>query len=186
MNKLSIFSLTLSFISLMIFWIIMSGFFDFIHLGLGVLSVAGVMYVNYKLKTHRFFEDDMDDVSELRFFRAFYYVGWMVIQIIIAGFHVAGIIIRPKMPIHTTMITFRANLPSAHARMILGNSITLTPGTLTIDITGDRFTVHAIDDKSYEGITNDKMPREVLKLFEKEERQVIEDLQIITQTKKAG
>jgi multicomponent Na+:H+ antiporter subunit E len=174
----------MSFISLMTFWIIMSGFFDFIHLGLGVLSVASVIYVNYKLKTHRFFEDDMDDLSELRFIRAAYYIGWLVIQIIIAGFHVAKIIIRPKMPIHTTMLTFRVNLPSAHARMILGNSITLTPGTLTIDITGDRFIVHAIDDKSYEAISSDKMPREVLKLFEKEERQVIEDLQIITQTKR--
>jgi multicomponent Na+:H+ antiporter subunit E len=186
MNKLSYFSLTMTFISLMTFWIIMSGFFDFIHLGLGVLSVAGVMYVNYRLKAHRFFEDDMNDVSEVRFFRAIYYVGWMIVQIIISGFHVAGIIIRPKMPIHTTMITFRANLPSAHARMILGNSITLTPGTLTIDITGDRFTVHAIDDNTYQGIINDKMPREVLKLFEKEERQVVEDVKIITQTKKAG
>jgi len=174
----------MSFISLMTFWIIMSGFFDFIHLGLGVLSVASVIYVNYKLKTHRFFEDDMDDLSELRFTRAAYYIVWMVIQIIIAGIHVAKIIIRPKMPIHTTMLTFRVNLPSAHARMILGNSITLTPGTLTIDITGDRFIVHAIDDKSYEAISSDKMPREVLKLFEKEERQVIEDLQIITQTKR--
>jgi len=174
----------MSFISLMTFWIIMSGFFDFIHLGLGVLSVTGVMYVNYKLKTHRFFEDDMDDLSELRFIRAAYYIGWLVIQIIIAGFHVAKIIIRPKMPIHTTMLTFRVNLPSAHARMILGNSITLTPGTLTIDITGDRFIVHAIDEKSFHSISSDKMPREVLKLFEKEERQVVEDLQIITQTKR--
>ncbi|MCC5940967.1 MAG: Na+/H+ antiporter subunit E [Balneolaceae bacterium] len=185
MNKLSFFSLTMSFLSLMTFWVIMSGFFDFIHLGLGVLTVAGVMYVNYQLKTHRFFDDDMDDLSEVRFGRAVYYVFWMIIQIVIAGFHVVGIIIRRKMPIHTTMITFRTNLPSAHARMILGNSISLTPGTLTIEIEGDMFIVHAIDDKSFEGISSDKMPREVLKLFQKEERQVIEDLQIITQTKKA-
>lgn len=164
----------------------MSGFFDAIHLGLGVLSVVSVMYVNYKLKTHRFFKDDMDDLSELRFSRAAYYIGWMIIQIIMAGFHVAGIIIRRKMPIHTTMITFRANLPSAHARMILGNSISLTPGTLTIDITEDFFIVHSIDEKSYEGIASDKMPREVLKLFEKEERQVIHDLKITTQTEKVS
>lgn len=164
----------------------MSGFFDAIHLGLGVLSVISVMYVNYKLKAHRFFKDDMDDLSELRFSRAAYYIGWMIIQIIMAGFHVAGIIIRRKMPIHTTMITFRANLPSAHARMILGNSISLTPGTLTIDITEDFFIVHSIDEKSYEGIASDKMPREVLKLFEKEERQVIHDLKITTQTEKVS
>ena len=167
----------------MAFWVIMSGFFDFIHLGLGVVTVAGVMYVNYQLKTHRFFDDDMDDLSEVRFGRAVYYVFWMVLQIVIAGFHVVRIIIRRKMPIHTTMITFRANLPSAHAKMILGNSISLTPGTLTIDIEGDLFTVHAIDDTSFAGIATDKMPRQVLKLFEKEERQVVEDLKIVTRTK---
>ena len=172
----------MSFISLMTFWVIMSGFLDFVHLGLGVLTVAGVMYVNYQLKTHRFFDDDMDDLSEVRFSRAVYYVFWMIIQIIVAGFHVVGIIVRRKMPIHTTMITFKANLPSAHARMILGNSISLTPGTLTIEIEGDMFIVHAIDDKSFEGISSDKMPREVLKLFQKEERQVVENLQIITRT----
>jgi multicomponent Na+:H+ antiporter subunit E len=184
MNKLSIYSLTLSFISLMVFWIVMSGFFDVIHLGLGVASVAGVMYVNYKLKTHRFFDDDMDDLSELRIGQAIMYVPWMIVQIVIAGFHVVWIICHFRMPIHTTIIQFKANLPSAHAKMILGNSITLTPGTLTIDIDGDHFTVHAIDDKSFEGIVTDVMPRKVLNLFEKDGREVIEDVQIITRTKK--
>lgn len=162
----------------------MSGFFDLIHLSLGVASVAGVMFVNYKLKTHRFFDDDMDDLSELRIGQAILFVPWMTIQIIIAGFHVVWIICHFKMPIHTTIIQFKANLPSAHAKMILGNSITLTPGTLTVDIDGDYFTVHAIDDKSFEGIVTDIMPRKVLNLFKKDGRQVVEDVQVITQTKK--
>lgn len=178
MNKLSFFSLTMSFISLMIFWIVMSGFLTAIHLSLGVLSVASVMYVNYKLKVHRFFDDDMDDLSELRFGRAFIYFFWMFYQIIVAGFHVLIVISRPKMPIETTIIQFKADLPSAHAKMILGNSISLTPGTLTIDIEGDLFTVHALDTKSYEAITSDIMPRQVLKLFEKTERQVVSDINI--------
>lgn len=178
MNKLSFFSLTMSFISLMIFWIIMSGFLDFIHIGLGVLSVGSVMYVNYKLKVHRFFDDDMDDLSDLNFGRAVYYFFWMFIQVLIAGFHVLIVITRPKMPIQTAMVRFKVDLPSAHAKMILGNSITLTPGTLTVDIEGDQFTVHALDEKSYEGIVSDEMPRQVLKLFEKEERQVVSDIRI--------
>lgn len=162
----------------------MSGFLDLIHLGMGVVTVVGVMFLNYKLKSHRFFEDDMNDLKELRFLRAGYYVLWMIVQIIVAGFHVVSVIIRPKMPIHTTILKFRVDLPSAHARMILGNSITLTPGTLTIDITGNQFTVHSLDDNSCESIVSDKMPREVLKLFQKEERQVISDLHIIQLTEK--
>lgn len=178
MNKQSVFSLTLSFISLMIFWIIMSGFLTPFHLGLGVLVVSSVMYMCYDLKNHRFFDDDMNDISELRFGRAAFYIIWMIWQIIMAGFHVVKIIIQPKLPINTAMITFRADLPSAHARMILGNSITLTPGTLTVSVDGDLFTVHALDEKSYQSIATDEMPKQVLKLFSKEERQVIHDLKI--------
>lgn len=158
----------------------MSGYLDAIHLGMGVVTVAGVLYVNYQLKSHRFFDDDMNDIQELRFGRAFFYIGWMIVQIVLAGFHIVFVIIRPKMPIQTTILTFKADLPSAHARMILGNSISLTPGTLTIDIVGDTFTVHSLDRKSHESITSDQMPRQVLKLFDKEERQVVKDLKIMT------
>ena len=160
----------------------MSGYLDAIHLGMGVVTVVGVLYVNYQLKAHRFFDDDMNDLKELRFGRAVYYVGWMVVQIVLAGFHVVSVILRPKMPIHTTILTFKVDLPSAHARMILGNSISLTPGTLTIDIVKDTFTVHSLDSSSHESISSDSMPRQVLKLFEKEERQVVRDLQIITRS----
>lgn len=180
MNKPSFLNLAVSFISLMIFWIIMSGFLDFIHLAMGVLSVVSVMFINYKLYSHRFFEDDIEDINQLRFGRAFYYMLWMIYQILLAGFHVVSVIIRPKMPITPSILTFKTDLPSSHAKMILGNSITLTPGTLTVDIKGDTFTVHALNEHSYEGIVNDDMPRQVLKLFSKEDRPVIYDLEIKT------
>lgn len=179
MSKFSYLSITLSFISLMLFWIAMSGFLDAIHLSLGVLSVAGVLAFNYQLKKHRFYSDDMDNLDDLRFFRAFYYFFWLIYQIIMAGFHVMGIILKPSMPIETCIIKFRVDLPSSHAKMILGNSITLTPGTLTIDIEDDLFTVHALDKSSYESLENDEMPRQVLQLFQKDGRQVIRDFEII-------
>lgn len=170
----------------MTFWIIMSGFLDAIHIGMGVVTVVGVLFVNHKLKAHRFFDDDMNDLKELRFGRAVYYVGWLFVQIVIAGFHVMIVILKPKMPIHTTILTFKVDLPSAHARMILGNSISLTPGTLTIDIVGDTFTVHALDNTTHESISNDSMPRQVLKLFIKEEHQVVKDLKIISRKSEAN
>lgn len=163
----------------MLFWIAMSGFLDAIHLTFGVLSVTGVLMLNYQLKKHRFYADDMDNLDGLRFFRAIYYFFWLVYQIIVAGFHVMGIILRPSMPIDPCIIKFRVDLPSSHAKMILGNSITLTPGTLTIDIEDDLFIVHALDEASYGSLENDEMPRQVLQLFEKEKRPVISDFEII-------
>jgi len=179
MNKLSFFTLTMSFISLMAFWIAMSGFLDAIHLAMGVVSVAGVMMLNYQLKKQRFFEDDMDNLNELRFGKSFYYFFWLIYQILVSGFHVLFVIMRPSMPIEPTMVTFKVDLPSSHAKVILGNSITLTPGTLTVDIDDDTFTVHALDSNSYAGIVDDSMPRMVLSLFSKEDRPVVRDFKII-------
>ena len=137
-----------------------------IHLGLGIVTVVGVIFLNYKLKAYQFFDDDMDGLSKLRFHRAVFYLFWMIYQIILAGFHVLSVIMKPKMDTKPTIVTFRTNLPSAHAKIILGNSITLTPGTLTIDIEGDLFTVHALDEQSYSGIISDEMPRQVLKIIQ--------------------
>jgi len=179
MNKLSFFTLTMSFISLIAFWIAMSGFLDAIHLAMGFVSVAGVMMLNYQLKKQRFFEDDMDNLNELRFGKSFYYFFWLIYQILVSGFHVLFVIMRPSMPIEPTMVTFKVDLPSSHAKVILGNSITLTPGTLTVDIDDDTFTVHALDSNSYAGIVDDSMPRMVLSLFSKEDRPVVRDFKII-------
>lgn len=167
----------------MLFWVAMSGFFDAVHLTFGVLSVAGVLMFNYQLKKHRFYDDDMDNLDNLRFFRAVYYLIWLIYQIILAGFHVLGVLIKPSLPIDTAIVKFRVDLPSSHAKMILGNSITLTPGTLTIDIQDDLFIVHALDASSYTSLENDEMPRQVLQLFQKEERQVIRDFELIKSTR---
>lgn len=180
MKKPSIFSLLMSSISLMAFWVIMSGFYDLIHLSMGLFSVALVLVLNYKLKSVRFFDDDMNDIKELNFHRAVFYVFWMLWQMIKAGIHVAWILVRPSMPTKLQMVQFRVNLPNAHAKMILGNSITLTPGTLTVDIVGDVFTVHGLDDSSFQGILNDEMPHQVLKLFQNEMHPVVTDVKQLT------
>ena len=169
----------MSFISLMGFWIAMSGFLDAVHLAMGVVSVIGVMMLNHKLKQNQFFDDDMKNLDELRFGRAVYYFFWLFYQVLVAGFHVLFVIMRPSLPIKPTLVTFKADLPSSHARMILGNSITLTPGTLTVDIEDDLFTIHALDSNSYSGIEDDSMPRQVLSLFSDEDRPVVRDFKII-------
>ncbi|MEX2601223.1 MAG: Na+/H+ antiporter subunit E, partial [Balneolaceae bacterium] len=135
--------------------------------------------VNHRLKQHNFFDDEMDDLKKLRPGRAFYYLFWLIYQILKSGFQVAFVVLRPGLPTKTQLMTFSVDLPSAHAKMILGNSITLTPGTLTIDIRGDMFTVHALTSASFDGIVSDEMPRQVLKLFSNEDRPVVRDIRFL-------
>ena len=180
--KLSVQSLIISFLSLMGFWYLMSGFFDITHTIMGVLSVSIVMGINYKLKTFSFYDGETDIIKDLRFFYMPYYFGWLLIQIIISGIEVAKILLSPSLPIQTSVVRFKVDFPNPHCKMILGNSITLTPGTLTVDINDDEFIVHAITPSSFEGIASDKMPQKVLKLFTKEERSVILDFEVIENT----
>lgn len=170
----------------MTFWLIMSGIYQPMQIAQGVVSVVIVIAINHRLKQHKFFDDEMDDLSQLRFHYTPFYLIWLVFEIIKAGLHVANIIINPNKTIETYILKFRVDLPSAHAKMILGNSITLTPGTLTIDITGNHFTVHALTPKAFEGITSDKMPKKVLKLFSTEDRPVISDVRILSRSDQIG
>jgi multicomponent Na+:H+ antiporter subunit E len=179
LKSLSAQSLIVSFISLMVFWYIMSGFFDITHSLMGVLSVGIVMAINYKLKAHSFFEGETDVIKDLRFFYAPYYFAWLLMQIVISGIQVAKILLSPSLPIQTSVVKFKVDFPNPHCKMILGNSITLTPGTLTVDIQGDEFIVHAISPFSFEGIASDAMPQQVLKLFTKEMHPVVSDFEVI-------
>ncbi|MFP8487821.1 Na+/H+ antiporter subunit E [Gracilimonas sp. Q87] len=161
------------------FWYIMSGFFDITHSLMGIVSVSIVMAVNHRLKSHSYFADETDVIKDLRFLYVPYYFGWLMVQIVVSGIQVAKILLSPSLPIQTSIVRFKVNFPNVHCKMILGNSITLTPGTLTVDIKGDDFIVHAISPDSFEAIASDTMPQKVLKLFKAESEQVVYDFEVL-------
>jgi multicomponent Na+:H+ antiporter subunit E len=182
LKSISAQSLIVSFLSLMAFWYIMSGFFDVTHSIMGVISVGIVIGINYKLKKRSFYEGETDVIKDVRFLYVPYYFVWLLLQIIISGFQVAKILLTPSLPIEASVVRFKVNYPNPHCKMILGNSITLTPGTLTIDIHGDEFIVHAISPASFEGIASGKMPQQVLRLFSTEDYPVISDFEVLNST----
>jgi len=179
MKKSSIFNLALAFVALMAFWLAMSGKFDLQYIGFGVLSVLVVLAVNHGLRRHQFYPDEIADWNRLRLGFAAYYLVWLTWQIIISGIQVASIIVRRSLPISTYVVKFKTNLASANERMILGNSITLTPGTLTLDITEDEFTVHALTFESLSSLLDDSMPSRVARLFSRGKKAVIHDIRFI-------
>ncbi len=69
-------------------------------------------------------------------------------EIIKANFDVAYRVIHPKMPIKPGIVVIKTRLKSDIAKMILANSITLTPGTFTLDVIGDRILIHWINVKA--------------------------------------
>ena len=71
-------------------------------------------------------------------------------ELIKSNLDVARRVISPSIPINPGIVEIKTNLKSGIGRMLLANSITLTPGTLTVDIKDDRLFIHWIDVSSSE------------------------------------
>ena len=80
------------------------------------------------------------------------YFGLLIKEIIVANFQMAKIILSKKAKIHPVMIKIKVPLKTRFARVLLANSITLTPGTITAELEGDEFTIHCVDTSFSVGI----------------------------------
>ncbi len=157
-------------------WLLFSGQYDAFHVAAGVLSVGLIMLLNRELFRVRLFPGDIH--RELKITAAFRYVLWLLKEIFIAAIGVARIVLSPKMPLDPSLLEFHADLPNAGSQTILGNSITLTPGTITIDITHGVFLVHAIADSASASLVQGVMPARVAHLYQGEESGEVTDVTI--------
>ncbi len=81
--------------------------------------------------------------AHIIYFIQYFFV--FLVALVKANFDVAKRVINPKLPINPGIVSFETKLKNNFAKMVLANSITLTPGTLTIDVVGDKFYIHWID-----------------------------------------
>ena len=101
-------------------------------------------------------------IKRIAFF--FIYLGVLFKEIIVANFDVAYRVIHPKMPIKPGIVVIKTDLKQDIAKMILANSITLTPGTFTLDIIDDTLLIHWINVKTKD---MDEATRMIGERFEK-------------------
>ena len=82
------------------------------------------------------------------------YIAILAVEIVKANFTVIKFILSSRYEIEPAVITFDPGLRSNSAQVVLANSITITPGTITANLDGDKFTVHCLDKSIAEGIEN--------------------------------
>jgi multicomponent Na+:H+ antiporter subunit E len=82
------------------------------------------------------------------------YLPWLLWQVIRSGIHLSYLILHPRMPIAPKLIRFKTRLHDPAALAIFGNSITLTPGTITVEVKAGELVVHAMDDSSAAGLAD--------------------------------
>ncbi len=147
-----------TFIIMLVIWVLLSGKFDPFHLSLGVISCAIVAYLSSDL----LFSSRRIEGLLIRWLRFIRYIPWLLYQIFLANLHVMYLTLHPRMMelIDPRIIKFRSKLKSDMALVTFANSITLTPGTITVyvSIDGD-FKVHAIDKASGEPLPGEMEAR---------------------------
>ena len=87
------------------------------------------------------------------------YLGVLLVEIIKATFTACRFILSPTLPHDPLICRFRTPLKSDTARAVLANSITLTPGTITVSLDDGLYTVHCLDKSLAEGIENSRFVR---------------------------
>jgi len=93
-----------------------------------------------------------------------FYIFYLFISIVKSNFDVARRVIQPKIPINPGIVRVKTKLKSPVGRMILANSITLTPGTLSVDVKDDYYYIHWIDVTD---IDEQKATQKIVSGFEK-------------------
>ncbi|HFD78819.1 MAG TPA: cation:proton antiporter [Gammaproteobacteria bacterium] len=125
------------FVSLLL-WVLLTGTFDRQELVAGVLVSAAVTL----LFGRRFEIFTGFRFSWLAPFHILSYLGYFFVALIRANLDLAARVLAPSLPINPALVEIRTGLKSPLGRMLLANSITLTPGTLTVDVVDDRLLVH--------------------------------------------
>ncbi|MEA3433474.1 MAG: Na+/H+ antiporter subunit E, partial [Campylobacterota bacterium] len=123
---------------LFIMWMILTSNFQIsnIIIGLGVSFSVALLYL--KLFTHKAFE----------FIRPVWFMVYLYVllkNLILSNIQIAKRILRPDMKLSPAIVAVKTNLESDWKKLLLANSITLTPGTLTLDIKDDILFIHVIE-----------------------------------------
>ncbi len=105
-----------------------------------VISAAALLVAVFFSKATK-----LPRITPVRIAWSIAYVGYLFLAIVKANFDVASRIVRPVIPLNPGIVTVRTKLSTPLGRTVLANSITLTPGTLSVEIKGDLLYVHWID-----------------------------------------
>lgn len=142
---------------LLLFWIILSEKLNVEVLMIGIVISALVYFPN-----RHFFPSGGLKIRKLPLYAL--YLLLLLKEIVLANISVAGIVMSPKMNISPCIVRLKTQLKSNLHRVILANSITLTPGTLTVQLTEDELIVHCLIKGYIPDLIHSKFEKLLLKI----------------------
>ncbi len=144
-----------AFLALTTFWLLLSGMFTPFLIAAGVGSALAVTLFCRRM-------DVIDQESypvHLAWRAVLSYWPWLLKEIAKSGWDVSKRILDPRLPISPTLVEFTPTQRTELGLVIHANSITLTPGTISIEVGPGRFLVHALTQAGADGLAGSEMDR---------------------------
>ena len=153
--------IVLAFAIWMLAWLLWSGLYSPLLVVLGIISCLLTAFLAYRMG---FFQ--VHFFAPRRLGRLLPFWGWLGKELIKSNFQVARIVLSPKLKISPTVVTIKALPEDELGQAILGNAITLTPGTVTLDDHDGELLIHCLVRETADELAAGEMNRRVAALTE--------------------
>jgi multicomponent Na+:H+ antiporter subunit E len=140
-------------------WVLWSGYLKPLLLGLGALSCLLTVWI---VRRMGYFDDE--NFAFHYDWRLLGFWAWLGREVVVSSIEVARIVLRPRLDVEPKVVSIDGSGLGPVDLALLGNSITLTPGTLTLDVHEDRLLVHALTADGAAALERGEMQRRVAAL----------------------
>ena len=144
-------------------WLILSGHYTPFFMITGFLCSLFVVLLSIRMDII-----DHDHQPLMLGWKLLVYLPWLTYQIILSNLMVSRCILSPRSCISPVVVNLKGTQGSAFGKVVYANSITLTPGTITMDVDGSNFEVHALLTDAAEDLAEGDMDRRITSLLEKQ------------------
>jgi multicomponent Na+:H+ antiporter subunit E len=146
------------------FWLVISGSLAWADLILGL--VVSLLLGAWAVRA--LWADEAPAVTPRELLALLWYLAGLGRQVFAAAVHLARVVLDPRLPIEPMLITYRTSLRRPISRVAFAQSVTLTPGTLTVDLDGDTFVIHCLGPEFARRIESGEIERRIAAVFERE------------------
>ncbi|MBM3392126.1 MAG: hypothetical protein FJY34_09175 [Betaproteobacteria bacterium] len=150
------------FLALFAFWLLLSGMFTPFLLAAGAGGALAVLAFARRMDVI----DREGHPLHLGWRALFSYWPWLIAEIVKSSWDVSRRILHPRLPISPTLVRFKPTQTTPLGLVIHANSITLTPGTISVEVAPGEFLVHALTAEGAAALAGSEMDRRVAALEE--------------------
>ena len=137
-------------------WLLLSGYFQILLLGLGAASVGFCLWIAMRMDLI-----DHEGVPIHITWAVLRYLPWLIREVVKANIDVAKRVIDPNLPISPCLFDAPVSQKTDLGQALYANSITLTPGTISVDLDSNVIRVHALHQGSADGVLEGEMDARV-------------------------